>query len=369
MNILIVAYYFSNWKGGGAERIITEMGEYMRAAGHNVTVAVPSEARTADLERASLEYVRVGDLSKFTPIAFFASIAKLRSTIKKRTIDIVTILTFRVLLHAYIAVRLAAFNRKIHIVPIVAMQWKDGYSYIAPFLSIFSDKVITYTRFCERRLRQAPFMAKKVVTIPNFVDTGRFKDPFEKKEGRAARRDNGAQVIGTVSRLVHQKGVHYFLQAAELVLKKHDAQFWVVGDGQQEGELKSLARDLGIESHVSFLGHANDIPRALEEMDIFVFLSSGEGMPASLLEAMAAGLPVVTTDVHGNSEVVVDGITGLLVPFSDTRKTAEAIETFLVDRDKARAMGEAGRERAVREFDTDIVLSKVVNLFGELSSK
>jgi glycosyltransferase involved in cell wall biosynthesis len=117
---------------------------------------------------------------------------------------------------------------------------------------------------------------------------------------------------------------------------------------------------------VTFTGVRADVPKILAALDLFVLPSLWEGMPNAVLEAMAAGLPVVATAVGGTPEVVMDGVTGLLVPPQDPSALAQAIERLLRDPDLRRTMGRAGRRRVEQHFDVRETVRQVEDLYETL---
>jgi glycosyltransferase involved in cell wall biosynthesis len=125
----------------------------------------------------------------------------------------------------------------------------------------------------------------------------------------------------------------------------------IVGDGPDGAAVEAEIRRLGLESRVRLAGERDDVPELLAASDVFVLSSRSEGLPVSVLEAMAAELPVVASDVGGLAELVVDGETGLLVPPGDEAALAEALTRLVQDRDLRRSLGAAGRTRAEALFD------------------
>ena len=131
----------------------------------------------------------------------------------------------------------------------------------------------------------------------------------------------------------------------------------IAGDGVLRSDLEQLAVKLGIASHVRFLGEITDIPAPFSRASLFVLPSRSEGISLTLLEAMARGLPVVATKVGGNNEVVLDGVTGLLVAAEDPAAMAAKICELVNDMDRCRMMGRAGRLRVEAHFDIRGMLS------------
>jgi glycosyltransferase involved in cell wall biosynthesis len=172
-------------------------------------------------------------------------------------------------------------------------------------------------------------------------------------------------VIGTVGRLESRKGHADLLDAVPLILNgTPGARFVVVGDGPEAATLARRARSLGIADRVEMRGMVLEGARLLSQMSLFVLPSHVEGMSNALLEAMAAGLPVVATDVGGNGEVVVAGQTGLLVPPGDREALAEAVLLLLKDPERARAMGAAGRVRVRQHFTVERMVDRLQSLYA-----
>jgi len=137
----------------------------------------------------------------------------------------------------------------------------------------------------------------------------------------------------------------------------------IVGDGPDRAELETEIRRLGIEESVELSGERDDVPKLLAGSDVFVLSSRSEGLPVSVLEAMAAELPVVASAVGGLAELVEDGATGLLVPAGDERALTEALRRLIDDADLRRSMGAAGRGRAETDFDLNAFRGAHLDLY------
>jgi glycosyltransferase involved in cell wall biosynthesis len=131
-------------------------------------------------------------------------------------------------------------------------------------------------------------------------------------------------------------------------------------------ELEAKALSLGLADVVTFAGIRSDVPQILAALDVFVLPSLWEGMPNAILEAMAAGLPVVATAVGGTPEVVADGKTGLLVPSHNPAAMAEAMERLLRSPDLRHRMGQAGREQVLQHFTVERMVAQTQKLYQQL---
>jgi glycosyltransferase involved in cell wall biosynthesis len=170
-----------------------------------------------------------------------------------------------------------------------------------------------------------------------------------------------------VARLNQVKDQTTLLHAARLVLDRQPAfHLDIVGDGERRDELERLSADLGLGNAVRFHGLQADVRPFLAGVDAFVLSSVSEGIALTLLEAMAAALPVVATDVGGNREVVIPGETGFLVPARDPAAMARALITLLGDPARAASFGAAGRARVASEFTLDATVAAYESLYLEL---
>jgi glycosyltransferase involved in cell wall biosynthesis len=218
-------------------------------------------------------------------------------------------------------------------------------------LSLLVDRFVAVSEHVARELRRDVLRPGTVQVVPNGIHL----DPFQSAADPAFRLaltggTTNRPIVLTLARLWWRKGLNYLLEAAALVPQ---AMFVVAGEGPERELLETQARDAGIAARVVFLGQRDDIPRLLAACDVFVLPSLFEGLPLSVLEAMAAGKPVIATDVGGTAEAVIEGRTGLLVPPRDPLALASALSTVLNDRNLAAEFGRAGRLRATNEFSAE----------------
>ncbi len=175
--------------------------------------------------------------------------------------------------------------------------------------------------------------------------------------------------IGTVTRLQHAKGVDVFLEMAAMLRERvRDARFVVVGDGPDEEALRSQAERLGLSAACEFAGRSSDVPGYLARFDVFVLSSRYESHPLALLEAMAAGVPVVATAVGGVPEIVRDGVDGVLVPPKDPAAAASAVQGLLTDRDTASRLASSARRRYERAFTPGPSVRETEHVYLRLTS-
>ncbi len=209
--------------------------------------------------------------------------------------------------------------------------------------------------------------AGRVAVVPNFVDEDAFRPPGQ-AQLRAWRQELGleadARVVGIVANVSSFKDHPTLLRAVALLRPRWPALRLVVAGGGDAEPLRALARTLGIEGMVRFAGARPPSPTMHHGFELSVLSSLSEGLPNSILEAMAAGRPVVATDVGATADAVEHGVTGLLVPPSDPARLAEAVAAVLADPARGRRMGRAGQARARARYSAAAALAALERLYA-----
>lgn len=208
-------------------------------------------------------------------------------------------------------------------------------------------------QLCQQQDRRSK---ENVITIWNGINLDRF----------AYRGPKQTPTAITVARLSPLKDFPTLLRAVPLILPHvPNFQLKIVGDGPERTKLESLIDELNIRAHVELLGERHDVPDLLAQSGFFVSSSLSEGISLTLLEAMAVGLPVVTTSVGGNPEIVIEGETGHLVPTGDPEALAHAIVHLCDERDLWSAMGTLGRQRVEQNFEIRHMIRNYESLYEE----
>jgi len=235
-----------------------------------------------------------------------------------------------------------------------------------------TDKLIVVSpRNIEKGLADGIATPAKYVTIRSGIELDRFRRPARPRE--AVRAELGipldAPVVGTVTRLSPQKApLDFVTAAAQGAASRPGAHFVVVGDGPLRAEVESRVAAAGLAGRFHLTGLRRDVPDLLHSFDVFALTSLWEGLPRVLIQAMAAGLPVVATAVDGSAEAVEDGVNGLLTPPGDPQALAAALLRLLGDPALAAQMGAAGQERA-GEFGARKMVGDIAALYETLLTK
>lgn len=212
--------------------------------------------------------------------------------------------------------------------------------------------------------------SQKLAVIPNAVEI-----PCEPAAGRDQALAEfqippGSRVVGFAGRLARQKRVHDIVWAMQLLRQLTDRVYLLlIGDGPERNSLVELARHMGCEHLVRFAGYRDDAARLIGLLSVFWLASDFEGMSNSMMEAMAAGVPVVASDIAPNRELVVDGQTGFLVKVGDSVGMAQFTDRILADPTLASRLGEAARERMRTSFSVERMISSHADLYRQVMAE
>ncbi|HEX2667721.1 MAG TPA: glycosyltransferase [Gammaproteobacteria bacterium] len=277
-------------------------------------------------------------------------------------------------------------------VPAVVASIRDMGIYNTPFQLMMqrwvcklADRVVVNAGAIRDWLVSEGYDERKVVVIRNGVDTSRFGP---RGDGAALRREFGlpprVPLVVMLARLNAKKGIECFIEAAARIhAVRPDACFLAVGeaftrdgsgsicvDAEYRRELQDKVDELGLAGHFRFTGMRRDVPQVLAAATVSVLTSMSEGISNTLLESMAAGVPVVATRVGGTPELITDRRHGLLVPSGDAQAVANAVRAILDDSLLAERLGRQARVRAVNEFSFEAVVRRTEDLYrGILAGK
>ena len=233
-------------------------------------------------------------------------------------------------------------------------------------LSFCTDVLITINQEDYARAK-GHLHAKRVEYVPGVgIDTARFRE--NTVDRREKRRELGCAdgdfLILTVAEMTANKNHITILKA--LALLKNEPMFanlhyWICGRGETWQSLENSARELGIASHIHFLGYRNDAPELYPCCDLFAFMPYREGLSVALMEAMASGAPIVCTQIRGNRDLITDGVSGVFVENSP-QALAEAIRALYANPQRREALGRDARE-AVQAFDAEAVYRQMKEIY------
>lgn len=297
------------------------------------------------------------------------ALQEIRRYIREQAIDIIHAHGYKADLYGYAAARR---EKK----PIVATchNWRD----VGRALSIYNrldrqvlkrfDGIAAVSETVAEKLRQSGVPPSRIQVIANGIDVRPFEEHFV--SAVSASPAGLGPVIGVVARLDLQKGFEFLFHAVrELAATNPGLQVMIVGDGPDRGAIEKMIVDLGLESRVTLAGERSDMPAIYAAMDIFVLPSLNEGLPMTVLEAMAASRPVIATRVGAIPSVIADGRTGLLVEPRDGAGLASAIARLTADPDLRSRLAREARLSVMQNYTADIMARKYADLYDRAIAK
>jgi glycosyltransferase involved in cell wall biosynthesis len=369
-NVLKVLQLIPTLDRSGAEKQMVLLAKGLPRDRFSVEVAALTRLGPlkGELEAAGVPVTLIGKRHKVDPMA----LGRLTGFLKEKRFDVVQTWIYAADTYG----RVAAHRAKVPVVVTSEMAvdlWKSRSELmIDRFLSRWTDRVVGNSNAVVSFYRKVGIPPEKLAMIhsgiadeePPVVD----RDEVRTSLGLAP----GAPLILFAGRLAAQKSVETLLSALDILQHVRPAvRALIVGEGPLRSRLEETARayQLFEDRRVSFLGHRDDVPRLLAAADLLVLPSLYEGLPNVVLEAMRFRKPVVATAAPGTTEVVEDGVTGLLVPLRDPPAFTRAIQRIIDDPELARKLGEAGRARVEGEFGVDLMIERFADLYEKLAEE
>jgi glycosyltransferase involved in cell wall biosynthesis len=230
-------------------------------------------------------------------------------------------------------------------------------------ISMIVDRYVAVSNAIASELTAAGVSPRKINVVYNGINIDRFKRRTDSSVRAVLTNGDRRPLVLTLARLHWQKGLRHLVDAASRI---PDAVFAVAGDGEDRTHLEDAVNRLGLANRFHLLGHREDIPELLAACDVFVLPSLFEGLPVSVLEAMAAEKPVIATVIGGTDEAVVDGETGLLVPPNDPNALTAAIRRLIESPSLSSRLAAAGRARVQGRFSAASMTTGIEHVYQQL---
>ena len=361
---------------GGSGVVATELGKSLAERGHRVhfiTYALPmrltglgNQEEASFIDNIFYHEVEMSTYPLFEfPLYSMALASKMVEVARFEKLDV---------LHAHYAIphatsaviakQILKGNLKIittlHGTDITLVGLEPSFEPLMKFSIESSDQVTAVSTYLKNETIQNYGVEKEIEVIPNFVDIEQFR-PVNAKNLKRLLAPNGEKLLVHISNFREVKRVKDAILAFKIILDTGlKAKFLLVGDGPDRGECQKLARDLGIWQHTRFLGKQSELAAILSASDVFLIPSGNESFGLSALEAMACGVPVVSSDVGGLPELNIDGVTGFIVPVANIEKLAartlelltnEALHSKLANNAVSHARTEFTKERLVPHYE------------------
>lgn len=354
----------------GAENVVIELALALKRLNCEVVIGVfqnRHHPNTEIAETARLHGLEVA-LFECRGRLDFGTVRAIRKFISERELDILHTHGYKANIYGY----RAAKSTRAGLVA-TAHNWPGKspilrlYAFLDRVILRWFDNICVVSSSVADALRRLHVPSEKITVVENGIDIGHFSG------GRPVLREELGlgenPLVGFVGRLAPEKGLEHLLHAAAGVLNTLPvAKFILAGEGPKRLALEKLARQLGIEKSVIFLGRRSDLASIYASFDVFVLPSLREGMPLAVLEAMAAKRPVVATRVGAIPTMVKDQQTGLLVDAGDITGLQSAISLLLGRRDLCRTFGQSGHEVAKTLFSSDSMAKNYLGIYRRVVS-
>ncbi len=254
--------------------------------------------------------------------------------------------------------------------PFLKGSWRDRLTYRFAVTRVIANS----ENIAELFRKKSGLAPERIVVFTNGFDLGRFRPAGDRAEKEKLRHTWEIEpedvLMGTASRLVSQKGLDVLIKAmAHMADKGMDARLVIAGEGELRKHLEDLAVESGVPGRVRFMGRVDDMPSFLKMLDVFLFASRSEGRSNAIGEALAAGLPVIATDIPGNNELIEHERNGLLVPPGDSLAVADGVERLVNDGALQEQLAADARKFAEDNLDEKEILAGLEDFLEALVEK
>lgn len=366
---LQITHIISSLAIGGAQQLLLELSLEMTARGHDVRVIGLRSGTMAKEFRG--QGIPVDELA-LRGMVSVPTFLQLVSRLQRQRPEIVHTHLGRADNYGRVAAKIAR-------VPVIVSTvhnveaWKSRFflRWIDAWTSTFADRLIACSGRVAEHLRELHVSMEKVVVVKNGIHLRHWTEKPDPAAAGAIRRELGAGqnefVVGVIGRLETQKGHSYLFQAiAALKDEIPDLRLWVIGEGSLRESLERLAGELGLSSKITLTGVRRDMRSVYAALDLVVMPSLWEGLPITLLEAMACQRPILATTVGGIPEVITDEKNGLLIPPKNVPALIVALKRCHRERQFTQSLANAAFETVTNEFSIDHNAQKLLALYEEL---
>ena len=364
---------------GGSGVVATELGIALASKGHDVhfiSYAFPHRLKHF-VENVYFHEVEMSNYPLFEHSLYGLSLtSKMMEVIEFEKLDLMHVhYAIPHATSAYLAKQILKKNKSdikiittLHGTDITLVGLEPSFLPLVKFSIEESDGVTAVSRFLKEKTITNYHINKDIEVIHNFIDNEEFK-PKENCQYRKRFAPNGEKILIHTSNFRPVKRVPDTVRILEIVKKQIPAKLILVGDGPDRSETERLARDLGLQEDVYFLGKQDSISEILNAADIFLMPSQSESFGLSALEAMACGLPVVSSSIGGLPELILHNETGYIAEFADAERMAKYTIDLFKNEKKYKMFSKNSRDRAVNVFDKGLIVPQYEAYYDKILGK
>jgi glycosyltransferase involved in cell wall biosynthesis len=360
------------WGGGPA--IVLVITKALIERGDEVWVVTANKEQTRRFEEAGATVLELGHWYYQIHPRDLLTFVQLFLLCRRERFDLVTTHTSKGGFLGRLAAKLAGARHIVHHAHGFAFRETQGHRtrrfyVLLERMAAHACSVIISVSEDHRRdaVRERVAAAEKIVTILNGIDVGSFDCTSMQEARQKLGLNAGDTLIGVASRLAPKKGLEHMIQAFKQIHEFHPrARLVLLGEGPSQIELERQAQSTGLGDRIHFVGFRRNVPELLAAFDIIAQPSISEGLSLAILEAIAAGKPVVACDIPGNREIITSGVNGILVQPSDPPALAMAFRFLLDDSPYARKLGKTAQADCRKRFSQDRMVRQTLSLYDAL---
>ena len=344
---------------GGTENVVLQLCEILSGKVNKIVVCSSGGVHEKKLQEMGIKHYLIPDIASKKPMDMLKSCRSIKNVIDKERITIV---------HSHH--RMAAFCAEL-VAPKSAVKVANAHNTFTDKkkmtqLAYRNTEVVAVGEMVKKNLTEYFEIPKEqVCVIHNAVK------PFDGKivpiEMLYKEHSKGSVLIGNIGRLSEQKGMTYFIEAAEITTRMHpEARFIIVGDGEEREKLQAQVKTKGLQNKILFLGYRNDIQNVMSQLDFVVLSSLWEGLPLTPIEAYSVGKTVIGTAVDGTPEIIRDGVDGYLVEPRNPMQLAEKMNELIENSEMRKELELQAKERYQTEFSSDKLMQRYIEFYKSI---
>lgn len=361
---------------GGSGVVATELGKELASQGHQIhfiSYALPHRLAKF-IENIYFHEVEISSYPLFEHQLYGLSLSsKMLEVIEYENLDLIHVhYAIPHAASAYLAKQMLKKQSKdikiittLHGTDITLVGLEPSFLPLVKFSIEESDGVTAVSRFLKEKTITNYHIDKEIEVITNFIDIEKFK-PVCHEEFKKHIAPNDEKILVHVSNFRRVKRVPDTIRILEIVRKEIPAKLLLVGDGPDRSECERLARELQLEKDVIFLGKQDGLAEILSASDVFLMPSQSESFGLSALEAMACGLPVVSSSVGGLPELILHNEVGFIAEFGDVERMSKYTIELLQNEKKYKSFSKKSRERAVKHFEKDKIVPQYLAYYEKI---
>ena len=370
-----ILYIITQSELGGAQKYVFDLAKNLQNE-FNISVAVGEQGEKGELinklKQKNIKYYIIPHLKRaISPINDLLSLIEIIKLIKKIKPDIIHLNSSKISILGSIA---SIFSKSKIIYTAHGWvfnepmpKWKKlFYKYSEKFTALFKNKIICVSEFDRQiAIKEKICSPKKLITIHNGIKQINFLSKQEARQKLFKNNQDSKLIIGTIANLYKTKGLEYLIQSIKILTSNFQFPIItiIIGEGKERKNLQNLINQLNLKNSIFLFGKINNASELLKAFDIYICSSIKEGLSYTLIEAMQAELPIVATNVGGNSELIENNKTGILIKPQNQQELTNAINYLIKNKALSNQLGVNAEQKAMNEFSLESMISKTKKIY------